>query len=1422
MNTYKLGIDIGSTTAKIVLLDNDGAIAFSEYVRHNTKINETLLTLLLNIQNKFGDVQIQPALSGSAAMGIAEDVHIAFIQEIIAATTLANIKYPGIKSLIDIGGEDAKLVLLSNFKKPDIRMNGSCAGGTGAYIDQMATLLNVSIGELNDMAWQSTKIYPIASRCGVFAKTDVQNLISRKINLPDIAASIFEAVANQTINTLARGATIEPNVLFCGGPLTYISYLRESFSRLLKINVENIIIPQHSELYIAWGTAVSVPETQQALSIVELIEKIESQQRVNTDNNCLNALFANEEEFAAWEKNRHIISIPENKVQNGEECFLGIDSGSTTTKIVVTNASGDILYHYYKNSNGKPLETVVDGLKEFVAGLEKENKTIRIKKSAVTGYGEELVKSALGMDFGIVETVAHFIAAQKIEPSVSFILDIGGQDIKAIYVQNNTITNIEINEACSSGCGSFIEGFANTLGYEMGDFTKIATQSKAPYDLGSRCTVFMNSKVKQALRDGATVGDLSAGLAYSVIKNCLNKVLKIKSYSDIGDNIVVQGGTFRNKAVFRSLEVLSGKKIVVSDKPELMGAYGAALYAMSEHHINTSAKNSFVGFDNLDNIKNYSIKHSACKGCTNNCHITVYKFPDGGVCFSGNKCEKHFTNNAAAVTKGINVFDYKRTILFNPPAIDENSKKIRIGIPRILNMYENYPFWATMFTKCNFDVVCSDESTQALYKSGTGSIMSDNICFPAKLAHGHVINLIEKKVNRIFLPFVVYERKQHSKSANSFNCPIVTGYSEVLKGITLLTDPFGIQFDSPSISFDDDKLLRKACWEYLKTFGISKRTFNDAFEAATKAQDDFKMSVQLKNKEILDDALANDKLVVLVASHPYHLDHLIHQQASQILSDLGVNVINEELIPGVDNDGFDTYFSVAQWEYPNRMLQAAWWISKQNYNIGLIQLNSFGCGPDAFIVDEINDLTRRKGISYALVRIDEISSPGSIKLRLRSLVESLKLRSESQNKINAAKSDISKKIATFEKEDKFRTVLVPWFSDFYSPLIPAIGKLTGYNVVNIAPSNQQSIEYGLDYSNNEICYPGTLVVGDIIRTLKSNEYNLDEIAVCISQTGGQCRASNYIAIIKRAVVNAGFAHVPVVSLGSSKAIQNQQPGFAPKWLSILMPTFMSVLFADGLSRMYYTTVCRETHKKTSLKLRDKYLKMAAVLIAAGEHNKLLNLLKEAIRDFNAVQVEDFDVVTVGIVGEIYIKYNSFGQFNVIDWLCENNVEVVVPPLVEFFMQSFINDEVRKEENLMHSSFFAFIDNFLEWRANHHIATYEKALQSFKYYRPSHDLRHSAKLASEILSLNNQYGEGWLIPAEIASFAKQDIQNVICMQPFGCIANHIVGKGMEKKIKNLYPEVNLLFLDFDYGTSKVNVLNRLHFFIQNFKKVEVVS
>jgi predicted CoA-substrate-specific enzyme activase len=1406
MDGLRLGIDIGSTTSKVVLAGPGGSVLFSDYARHHTRTRETLVAQLERIGEAHGDVPVRAACSGSGAMGLAESAGVPFVQEIIAAAALAAARHPAAGSLVDIGGEDSKLILFEAGRAPDIRMNGNCAGGTGAFIDQMALLLDRTIGELDELALGASAVYPIASRCGVFARTDVQNLLSRKIDPADIARSIFEAVAGQIINSLARGRTIRPPVVFTGGPLTWIRSLRRAFARLLALGEADIVLPTHGELFTALGAAHSAADDAPFRTLSELTLRVRHARAAPAAT--LPPLFRDRAERERWERDRR--RVPLDEAPAGGECRLGIDSGSTTTKIVAVDAAGAVLFGFYRNNQGRPLETVLEGLGEFAR--QTAGAPVRVAAAAVTGYGEELVRAALGIELGVVETVAHYLAAQRIAPGVSFILDVGGQDMKAVFVRDGILGNIEINEACSSGCGSFLENFAGALGYDPPEFARLATGSTAPCDLGSRCTVFMNSRVRQAVGDGATISDLGAGLAYSVVKNCLHKVLRIRSWDDIGDTVVVQGGVFRNDAVVRSLELLSGKTVLVSDRPELMGAYGAALYALER-----GGESSFIGLGRLGEAREYTTRITSCHGCPNRCRVTVYRFAHGGVCHSGNKCEKVFGGGGAASSRGANIYDRKRELLFGPssegpvaegpPGPPGPPGRLRIGLPRVLDMYEHYPFWRALLEGCGFEVVPSDESSQALYERGIGALMSDNICLPAKLAHGHVVNLVDKGVDRILLPYVVYAEKAFERSANSFNCPIVTAYAEVLRSARLPDASAAVPFDSPPVAFHDPLLLEKACRRYLRSLGVGAALFRRAFGRALRAQGEFRRALAEANDAILWEARRRGETVVLVAGHPYHADRMVHQQVSQILADMGVHVINEDIATGSEGEGFGEFLAVSQWEYPSRILQSAWWASRQPFPIGFIQLNSFGCGPDSFIMDEVRDLARRTHLPFALVRVDEISSPGSVRLRLRSLVESLKLKERGPAVPAVAPAPPGRAVGE-------RTILAPWFSDFYSPFIPLIGKCAGYRIENLPPPDARSAELGLQYVNNEVCYPAILVVGDIIRALRGGRYDPAEVAVGITQTGGQCRASNYIALIRRALADAGFGGVPVLSLAVSKAVGSRRSGFRPDWLRAVRPAFSAVLYADALSRLYHATAPRERVAGEAARLRDRYIGLGCASWDDGGPGRLPDLLRAAVADFNAVATAVDEVRTVGVVGEIYVKYNSFGQAGILDWLIARRVEPVLPPLVEFFTQAFVNAGVRRDDFLQRRRPLDFLAPFLERAAQRAAGCFEEAMRGFRFRRPVEGIRGAARLAAEALSLDNQYGEGWLIPAGIASCARQGIRHVVCLQPFGCIANHVVGKGMEMRMKSLYPDMNLLYLDFDSGVSRVNVLNRLHFLIQN--------
>lgn len=1395
---YKIGLDIGSTTIKAVVLSANGKIMFSVYRRHHAKIKESLSALLSEIQQKTGDALVCVRLTGSVGMGIAEKCGLPFVQEVVAATQYVKQYSDACTTMIDIGGEDAKVVFFRNGTATDLRMNGNCAGGTGAFIDQMALLLGFSVEQMNELALKAERIYPIASRCGVFSKTDVQNLIAKNVNRTDISASIFHAVAVQVVVTLAHGCEIRPPVLFCGGPLTFLPALRKAFADYLHLNETDIVLPENSHLIPAWGTALTT-EYENTTRLSDVIQTLRS--GILSDKQPaggLTPLFSDDKDYEKWKAriNRHDF-ICKSLGGGTETVTLGIDSGSTTTKIVAMTPHNEPVYTYYANNNGNPIAAVEKGLEELEEACRRSATDLRITGSSVTGYGEDLIKAAFHLNEGIVETIAHYEAARHLNKDVSFILDIGGQDMKAMFVSGGVINRIEINEACSSGCGSFLETFARSLGYSAQEFGAEACRGVHPYDLGTRCTVFMNSKVKQAMREGATVSDIAAGLSYSVVKNCLYKVLRLKNTDELGQNIVVQGGTMKNDSVVRAFEKLTGREASRSSRPELMGAIGCALHAR-RHQSEPTTLTELLG------RASYTTRQRQCHGCENQCFITTYTFANGNRYHSGNRCEKVFTNKGET-QQGINAYARKLELLFNR-SCEIETPRATIGIPRCLDMYEEYPFWHALFSYCNIRVILSAPSTYAGYEAKAGLVMSDNICFPAKLVHSHIQDLINRKAERIFMPAVVFEHMDGGQ--NSYNCPIVTGYAEVVKSV----QSGSVAIDSPAITFKDKHLLFKQCEAYLKQFGVDTSTCKQAFRKAVTAQEDFGNDMTAYNRQILEDSRKKHHLAILLAGRPYHTDPLIQHKLSDMAASMGVNILTDDIVRHTDIETNDTYI-LPQWAYINRILKAVKWAAMQDNDIQCMQMTSFGCGPDAFLTDETRHLMKRYGKTLTLLKLDDIDNIGSLKLRVRSAIESLKLKAAE----NRESADVQPFIAspTFKAADRKRTILAPFFTPFISPLIPSLMKLAGYKAENLPMSDAVSCDCGLQYANNEVCYPATLIVGDIVKAFKHGRYDPKQTAVAMVQTGGQCRASNYLSLIKRALTESGFGDVPVISLTFGSNLKNNQPGFRMNWLKMLPAVLNTLLYSDCIAKLYYAAAAREKEKGSAIRLKDMYLNVAQSLIERNATDDLLPYLSMASKSFAQI-TEKRDVPKVGIVGEIFLKFNPFAQKSLSEWLVNRQIEVVPPLLTEFFLQGFVNQIVNQDSKLSKRT---IPNSFVRWLYKRVWARMEKFNQagsSYPYFTPFNDVFDEAKEASKVVSLTAQFGEGWVLPAEMLSLSHQGVKHVISLQPFGCIANHIVSKGIENRVKTLCPDLQILSLDFDSGVSEVNITNRLLLFINNLK------
>lgn len=1424
----RVGLDVGSTTLKVVSVDATGSVLDTFYTRHNADVSGTLERVFGELAKTRGNERIQLAVTGSAGMGIAERCHLQFVQEVIAACRVAETRYPEAASLVDIGGEDAKMIFFEANRPPDIRMNGSCAGGTGAFIDQMAVLLGVEVEKLGELALQATKKHPIASRCGVFSKTDIQNLLARGARREDIAASIFHAVSVQVLTTLSRGYTLRPKVILCGGPFAHIEPLRTAFMEATGLQPEDFIIPECVQAIPAWGTALHINPENQAYTFDELLQLFRDQNRVSASvrPRGLTPLFRDEEEYKRWLESKSQYRLPAASLASAKDgdCYLGIDSGSTTTKVIVLNSQKQIIFRAYRKNSGDPLGAVAASLHELVEQAQREGVSIHIGGSCVTGYGEDLVRKAFGLNLGVVETIAHYVGASFFDPDVSFILDIGGQDMKAAFIDHGTIARLEINEACSSGCGSFIETFARSLGQEVSNFAAEACKSQSPCDLGTRCTVFMNSRVKQSLREGASHGDISAGLGYAVVRNCLNKVLKIKDFNVLGNHVMVQGGTLRNPSVSRAFELETGRKVIITDAPELMGAFGAALHAQQEAQHKVFPQRDLI---EVAKVASHTTKLGGCKGCYNHCEVTTFEFDNGEIYFAGNKCEKVFSNQGEAHKQGVNVSEWKYKRVFDykspqHPATEANKKAPIIGIPRILGMYEHFPFWFTLFTKCGFEVKVSGESTIRLSEKGAHTVMSDNVCFPAKIAHGHVLDLIKRGVDRVFVPFVVYEAKEVTGVSNSFNCPVVSGYSEVLRSALIGHLPDNLEIDAPSISFKDDKLLKKQCWDYLQSFTkevfpISKKSFDVAFSAALEEQEQFFTDLIQRNEKVATEAEKEGRTLVMLAGRPYHTDPLIQHKVSQIITEFGVDVVTEDIARRDELDPKGSV-SVHQWGFTNRIIAAAHWAAKAGRNVHYVQITSFGCGPDAYVVDESTEILRTTGKTATVLKVDDVSNVGSLRLRIRSLIESLKLREGVDNE-----ADKTPHVAhcVFEDKDRNRTILMPWFGDPYSPYLPILFELAGYKAVNLPPSSESTAIYGLRYSNNEICYPATLVVGDFMQAIATGKYKREEVAFGITQTGGQCRATNYIALVKKALQQVGLDDVPVISVSVGSGEFNEQPGFKIPWKKLMLPVVRALVYADILSTLFQASRVRERREGLAQQLFDKYTKLGMKLLKNNETKQMYGLLDQAAEEFNQA-ITPKVMPRVGIVGEIFVKYNSYANRGVVDWLASQGIEPVVPALCEFFLEGLASARVRVKDKIENSSLIVSLLPVIERLLFRIIRKMESRVKSFPFYRHIGMPSHEAQMASSVINLNAQFGEGWLIPASFVRFAKEGINSVVCLQPFGCIANHIVAKGIEKKVRDIYPNLSLLFLDLDSGVSEVNFFNRLHFLKENAKAMVMPS
>ncbi|MBQ9538607.1 MAG: 2-hydroxyacyl-CoA dehydratase [Treponema sp.] len=1456
----RMGIDVGSTTVKVVILDDGGEMIYGVYERHRADIRSTIINVVnkafdtLSPRFPLGEEQpISVKVTGSGGLSVSEWLGIPFIQEVIAATTAVRKSIPQTDVVIELGGEDAKITYFKGGVEQ--RMNGTCAGGTGAFIDQMAALLETDAAGLNELAKGASTIYPIAARCGVFAKTDIQPLINEGARREDIAASIFQSIVTQTVSGLACGKPIRGHVAFLGGPLHFLDQLRERFIVTLGLTPEETIVPENSQLFVAAGAAYSAEReisclSQDMASTVHFPTIAEFRQSLGKlvgaemqEVQRLEPLFRDQSELDAF----NAVHSTQVALKGDLACakgpvFLGLDAGSTTTKAVLTDTEGRILWKFYDVNAGNPVNLAVKVLKDLYKILPKD---CYIARSVSTGYGEALFQAALGVDSGEVETITHYRAADFFVPGVEFLLDIGGQDMKCLRMKDGAITSIQLNEACSSGCGSFLDNFAHTMGMDVREFSKLALMAPKPVDLGTRCTVFMNSRVKQAQKEGASVADISAGLSYSVIKNALFKVIKLRKASDIGSKVVVQGGTVNNDAVLRAFEKVAGVSAYRPDVAGLMGAYGSALIAQDQwedlrrpkpgeaDQSLKFVKSGIVGPEQLDSFK-VDLDLRRCGKCSNNCLLTINTFTTGlgdsrkvRSFVTGNRCEKgaELDTDAHVIdasNKGSreadeddgrnlpNLFDWKYKRLFHyVPLKKEDAPLGDVGIPRVLNIYENYPLWFTIFTKLGFRVRLSPRSSRTVYEKGLETIPSESVCYPGKIAHGHIKSLMDMGCTFIFYPCAPYERQEDDGAGNHYNCPIVTSYPEVLRNnVDELRQDSSILFMNPFLPIFDRAGLATRLYEELSAhFKVSESQVREAVDAGWAEQEKFKLEVQEKGEEAIEQIIRRGANGIVLAGRPYHLDPEINHGIPEMISGLGLAVFTEDSVAHLGSIERPLRI-VDQWTYHNRLYRAASFVTGMP-DLELVQLTSFGCGLDAVTSDQVDEIMKAKSRTYTLIKIDEVNNLGSVRIRIRSLIAAVKARQRHKTALPVKSSAYKRQV--FAKEMKYsHTILGPQMSPIHFRLLQKAFQYSGYNMVVPSSLDPKAVDIGLKYVNNDACYPSILIAGQMIAALQSGKFDLNNTSLLITQTGGGCRATNYIGFIRRALNDAGLGHVPVISLSAQGFEKN--PGF--KITPFLLSRSMrAIMLGDLLMRCLYRVRPYEAVPGSANALYEKWSGRAEIVLKNVNSFSYHKLIRGIIKDFDALPLLPIKKPRVGVVGEILVKFHPTANNRIVETIEEEGAECVMPDLADFLFYSFSNG-IFRHEKLAFPKRTEVIARFLVWFLERYRSFIKRELRRSRRFEPPTIIYSLMKGVDDIVQLGNITGEGWFLTAEMVELIKAGVPSIACVQPFACLPNHVTGKGMIKELRRRYPGTNISAIDFDPGSSEVNQLNRLKLLLSN--------
>ncbi len=1439
-----IGIDIGSTTVKAVVLDDaTHETLFETYRRHGARQIQTTSAVMEEIVRQFPNASARVALCGSGSEDIAAAIGAPFIQEVVASAVAVRSLYPQAQCAIELGGQDAKMIFFRHDESGaqtvgDMRMNGSCAGGTGAFIDEIAEVLGIPVEQFNEHAEAGMHVYDISGRCGVYAKTDIQPLMNRGVSNCDLALSAFHAIAKQTIGGLAQGLEIKPPVVFMGGPLTFNARLVEVFKERLGLTDGEAIVPKRPETMVARGAALSLSgmfaDTDASLDINEAQKSLAELERRANEKPAGKPLFATQAEAKEFAKRHHPPATPNGPNRAAEladtsgrvRVWLGIDSGSTTTKLAVISDEGELIDSFYSSNKGEPLAIARDGLIALRERYRAAGIKLDIAGVGVTGYGEELFASAFAADCHTVETVAHARAAMQFDPNVSFVLDIGGQDMKAMWLENGVVRDIVVNEACSSGCGSFLENFAQSLGIATEEIANSAFRSEHPAVLGSRCTVFMNSSIVSEQKNGRTSDDIMAGLCKSIIENVFTKVIRISNLSSLGENIVVQGGTFANDAVLRALELYLGRNVTRAPYPGLMGAIGAALIAKER---SDGQPSTFIGLDALDDFGFDTQANVACDACANHCARTVVTFSDGRAFVTGNRCSRGEIGTSTSTPetpareqarspKPTNLFDVRERLLFKewPAELLCEKRGITIGLPRVLALWDTAPFWTTLWRSLGFDVKLSNRSTREMYEDGLPSVTSDTICFPAKLVHGHVRQLARDGVDRIFMPIVTTVPTENKSEDSISMCAVVKGYPMVVKSSDNPARTWDVPFDTPLFHwFSTDDRNRQLITYLNREFNIDSSMARQAIEAADAAQRAFKAELLARGQKLIDGMRESNSYAVVLASRPYHNDPLVNHRLPEAFCKLGLSVLPSDAVPGADEADLSASRIDVVNNFHARMLGSAL-VAANDQNLEYVQLVSFGCGHDAYLSDEIVRLMRESSNKTPLIlKVDESDAEGPLNIRIRSFVETVNAR-RAQNAAPSAprklRDPYPQKFTKAHRKEKI--VLVPNTSHAFCRLMSAALNKQNIRAVPLELGRQRAIELGKQYVHNDICFPAQMVIGEALAALESGQYDDAEVAIGTGKYVGDCRLTHYAALLRKALNDAGYEHVPIITNDDVDA-HNIHPGFKMNLASAIRIA-MGLPMIDALEALLrrirpYELVPGSADEAFERAMDALINGLQAHGVPGAKHG-----FKRAIEIMGKVKYNRSNLrPTVLIVGEYLLNFHPGANRDIEAYLERNGFEIIEARMTDVIRKTYFYQDAQSREfhvtRPIAKVAFNRIANMLFEHA-HNIC--DRIGSAHPLYEAPCRMPELVKASDPIVHHTFDAGEGVLIPAEILHHAARGCTSFVILQPFGCLPNHIVGRGIVKQLKERYPNANILPLDYDPDVSFANIENRLQMLVMS--------